>query len=67
MCNGSKYGTYTVIFGAPAFLGVVSAWAWNWYQATFFYPPAGPVAWVYEANHTEPWHQLMNIHANVDI
>ena len=34
-CTGGKYGKYMVIFGIPCFLGVVSACACYWYQATF--------------------------------
>ena len=34
-CTGGKYGKYTVIFGTPCFLGIVSACACYWYQATF--------------------------------
>ena len=49
MCTGEKYGKYLVIFGAPAFVGVLSACACNWYQAAFssFLAPLRPG---YEAN-----------------
>ena len=41
MCTTRKYGKYTVIFGAPGFVGVLGACACNWYQAAFS-PPSRP-------------------------
>ena len=41
MCTGEKYGKCSVIFGGPAFVGVLGACTCNWYQAAFS-PPLWP-------------------------
>ena len=40
-CTGGKCGKYTVVFGAPGFVGVLRAYACNRYQAAFSPPLRG--------------------------
>ena len=40
--TGGKCGKYTVVFGAPGFVGVLRACACNRYQAAFFPSPSRP-------------------------